>query len=307
MIPRVNTQQELSVLLFLPSRVSLSYAVASLFFSRNSSQKGICVTLSFESSSVPSTQLAGAHQSLAVQLSVLWQDGSQVFEYESIDLNSFGSPLPVGPHRNTNAELPLKCAYKDCVAGFRFRVQSKGVRRALSHPSSLSSEHSIQQQNEWSWRRFQLRFESSSDASTFIRLIQDIVPCKCTGTQQPSQLVSTQASHQPNRQDFALSRPSYRLSPPSHRASTSFPPERQPTQIPRAPTHFQPSSHALSDQPQPTSNQILSLLYATESGLSDPELERLVEEIVQEDGFLPFVERVRKLWKARIASAGLEF
>ena len=120
---------------FLYSRVSLSYVVTFLFSRANSSQKGICVTLSFESSSIPRTQSAGAHQSLAVQLSVLWQDGSQVFEYESIDLNSFGSPLPAGPLRNINAELPLKCAYKDCVAGFRFRVQVKGVRRALSVPS----------------------------------------------------------------------------------------------------------------------------------------------------------------------------
>jgi len=156
-------------------------------------------------------------------------------------------------------------------------------RLAVTEPMNEPSEFREQQ---LIWRRFQMRFTNFSDARAFVHSIQDIVPCKS----------STSTTASADSRSTTTTRAPLQLSTVSPKAYLPPPPSRlEPQSIP---TH-QTSTH------NPTEPELISLLYASEArkGLTDDELESLIEEIVQEDGFVPFVHRVSKLWRARCATS----
>ncbi|KAF4620534.1 hypothetical protein D9613_000477 [Agrocybe pediades] len=79
-------------------------------------------------------------------------------EQEDLDLLSF-SPLTSAPSQKTSAEgLPLKVVYRDAVVGIRYL-------------------HS-RENNVPVYRRMQISFQSTQEASEFIEIIKPICPCK---------------------------------------------------------------------------------------------------------------------------------
>ncbi|PPQ98795.1 hypothetical protein CVT24_003353 [Panaeolus cyanescens] len=98
----------------------------------------------------------------AVRLRVLWKmdmtQGSKDTE-EDLDLLALSFLPSLGPTSNHLEGLPLKAVYRDTVVGIRYLYSQED-------PSSPI------------FRRFQLSFQSSTEASAFIDSIRPICPCK---------------------------------------------------------------------------------------------------------------------------------
>ncbi|KAF9529235.1 hypothetical protein CPB83DRAFT_852910 [Crepidotus variabilis] len=115
----------------------------------------------------------------SVRLRIIWQMGSeqdsssnqQDFTFEDLDLLSFADMASNIPKTQVLEGLPLKAVYRDAVVGIRY-LHNRELGEALAY------------------RRVQISFQSSAEASEFIENIKPVCPCKMNpnpvqGTQRP--------------------------------------------------------------------------------------------------------------------------
>ncbi|KAI0093273.1 hypothetical protein BDY19DRAFT_923038, partial [Irpex rosettiformis] len=86
--------------------------------------------------------------------------------FEDVDLLSFSPSTSQNSqiHSFSAHGIPLKAVYRDVVVGFRYM-----------HPRVISNDSTP------SYRRFQINFQKTSDATNFIDAIRHVCPCKANG------------------------------------------------------------------------------------------------------------------------------
>ncbi|KAF8973069.1 hypothetical protein BDZ97DRAFT_1779189 [Flammula alnicola] len=123
----------------------------------------------------------------SVRLRILWQMnpgpdsgfGQQDVLFEDLDLLSFSAIACNVPLKQQTEGLPLKAVYRDTVVGIRyFYCREDGVTPV--------------------YRRFQISFQSTSEAADFIEIIKPVCPCKLNPTSAPSAAPSFAASQNLN-------------------------------------------------------------------------------------------------------------
>ncbi|KAF9050014.1 hypothetical protein BJ165DRAFT_976023 [Panaeolus papilionaceus] len=133
----------------------------------------------------------------SVRLRVLWRmdttEGTKETEvtFANLDLLALSFLPSLGPNKNHLEGLPLKAVYRDTVVGIRYLYSQEDPASPI-------------------FRRFQLSFQSSVEASAFIDSIRPICPCKmnAVGAAQPNPGLRSMMT----------------MNPPPNRAPTSIPP-----------------------------------------------------------------------------------
>ncbi|KAI0812422.1 hypothetical protein BC629DRAFT_1472855, partial [Irpex lacteus] len=150
----------------------------------------------------------------AYRVRVLWflNQGGQVdamdvdqreVVFEDVDLLSFSPSTSQHSqsHNFSNHGFPLKAVYRDAVVGIRYM-----------HPRVVSNDSAP------GYRRFQVNFQKTSDASSFIDAIRHVCPCKANGPPAPAGLSARSVTMAPS--SSAGSAPGSRMRPPEAPTST---------------------------------------------------------------------------------------
>ncbi|GAA6064230.1 hypothetical protein JCM10212_000377 [Sporobolomyces blumeae] len=281
-------------------------------------QPRLCLRLESTHLSSPRTSFhsadADSQPSETLLLSILYDPVSAASSYsrastrppglvlDSIDLLSFSSPIvrSVCPPN----DLPIKAVYKDETVGLRY-LETRG--------SESWSRSSRAVGGGVEWKRMQVKFDSMRDREAFMQCVKGIVPAKPAETNSEATADSTRlnavqeqmrpVASVPNATRPALSdssQPSSRIgSALPLAASTARPPRHRSIQLPSTLSSILPNVATASidpSAPRPHSGLFDPTLTPSQAlaRMDRSEFERVLEEVLCEEGFDLLVERVQR-------------
>ncbi|KAF9010574.1 hypothetical protein BDQ17DRAFT_1420931 [Cyathus striatus] len=221
----------------------------------------------------------------SVRLRILWNMSSSVndpaanADMEDLELLSFSSLLPKVPQKQPAQGLPLKAIYRDTTVGIRYLYPCDNVENPC-------------------YRRFQIAFQTTDSTLEFIRSIRAVCPCKATPQSMngPTGLARGESLLPPQ-----LQAPSHVLQVPSGPQDRIIPFPHLPSGFPRENRPMQtnePSIRVTDFSPSPSTPMPSSSIYKSVQ-YSALNVERLVSDVIREDGFVALLENLDKLWKIK--------
>lgn len=191
---------------------------------------------------------------------------------DTVDLVRFSQPFA-----RASTDLPLKAVHRGAVVGLRFVDLSPGA----STPPA--------------WKRMQVKFPEPADAARFLRAIDPFCP-SAPATTKPKPDASSVTPTIPSIRGSSV----VPHSPVAHEHVEPPPPlQRTATVLPPTFAQLFPNLAAMrkAKEPEPEKEEPVEQASASRSlvSLTDDELERVVFEVLAEDGFSELVEKVKEI------------